>query len=338
MPKVEVRRCLQHERDRVMAFIDTHWSKGHIMATHTGLFDWQHQSVGRDGYDYMVAWRGEELLGVLGYINLTRYDPHLDGQNVIWLALWKVRDDCGVAGLGLSLLRAVMKQEPHAWIGVVGINTAHPPMYKALRFHTGQLTQYVLFNPQVQPQLAHVPKGVVLPQVKQGDAQLQRVDQASLTTWPNLNGAAVPAKSGDYFCRRFLEHPYYHYPLFQVVRDDQVVGLLATRQVEHEGAKALRLVDYMGDIEHLGQCGGALLEVLAQQQCEYADFWVRLADHTPLKQAGFHAVDPDGVLIVPNYFEPFEQRNVRMYYAFKGPEDHRIFRADGDQDRPNRLP
>ncbi|WP_074200908.1 hypothetical protein [Sulfurivirga caldicuralii] len=45
-------------------------------------------------------------------------------------------------------------------------------------------------------------------------------------------------------------------------------------------------------------------------------------------------------MIVPNYFEPFEQRNVPVYcVADPVPEGvlYRQFKADGDQDRPNLL-
>ncbi|ABK42678.1 hypothetical protein Mmc1_0151 [Magnetococcus marinus MC-1] len=337
MSKVEIRRCEMHERDAVMAFIDEHWSKGHIMGNHTGLFEWQHRGVGRQGYDFMLAWRGSELLGVLGYITMTRFDAALAGRHGIWLALWKVREDCGVAGLGLALLRTLMQQEPHSWIGAVGINTAVMALYKALGFHTGQLSQYVLFHPTLVPQLAHRPRDFVAPTVPLGDAQLVPLHAAALQAWPDLNGQAVPAKSNRYLQSRYLEHPYYDYQLFGVVRGEQPVALLVARKVCHGGHCALRVVDYVGELHHLGACGGALSQQIVQQQCEYVDLWAHLPDTTPLQQAGLHRVDAQGELMVPNYFEPFEARNVCIYYAFKGEAQHRIWRGDGDQDRPNRL-
>ena len=39
-----------------------------------------------------------------------------------------------------------------------------------------------------------------------------------------------------------------------------------------------------------------------------------------------------------NYFEPFEQRNVKIEIAYKTKGDNYVaFKADSDQDRPNIL-
>jgi hypothetical protein len=45
-------------------------------------------------------------------------------------------------------------------------------------------------------------------------------------------------------------------------------------------------------------------------------------------------------LVLPNYFSPFERRNVEIEFAYKVTDDTtpvRLFRADSDQDRPNRI-
>ncbi len=340
MSQVDIRLCATSERDSVMAFLNEHWSTGHVMATHTGLFDWQHASVDRAGYDYVLAWRGAELLGVLGYIATGRYDADLADRNTVWLSLWKVRDDCGVAGLGLALLRFLTETVPHSWLGVVGIEHSHPPMYRGLRFRTGELKQYVLFNPTVEPRLAPLPRGFVTPAIPRGEASLSSLDAEALASLDVRAIAvdAIPTKSARYFQARFLEHPFFAYTVYAIERGGRPVALMAARVLEESGSRALRVVDYWGSLHHLRECGTALLGEVQRSGCEYADLWAAVPDTAPLHEAGFHTVDPDGALVVPNYFEPFERRNVRILYAFKGPLEHRVFRADGDQDRPNRLP
>ncbi|OSM06781.1 hypothetical protein [Magnetofaba australis] len=339
MSGVEIRLCAAHERERVMAFLRQYWSAKHVLAHHKGLFEWQYRSVERDGYDYFLAWRGEELLGVLGFIDSRRYDPQLTGRNVAWLALWKVRDDAGVAGLGLQLLLTMMRELSAACFGVVGINPTHPPMYRALRYVSDELTQYLLLRPDAPTVLTHRPDDFVIPPGAPGAAQLRLLDAAALAQLDvsAIDDGQIPAKSARHFHTRFLEHPYYTYRVYAVVRADKPVALLAARRAEHAGVGALRLVDFWGDIAHLGQCGDALRAELAELECEYADLCAALPDDAPLAEAGFFALDPDGAFIAPNYFEPFEQRNVRIRYAFKGEAAPSIFRADGDQDRPNQL-
>ena len=45
-------------------------------------------------------------------------------------------------------------------------------------------------------------------------------------------------------------------------------------------------------------------------------------------------------LVIPNYFEPFEQKNIDIKFAYKTAQSLppvRLFKADGDQDRPSEL-
>ena len=57
-----------------------------------------------------------------------------------------------------------------------------------------------------------------------------------------------------------------------------------------------------------------------------------------IEKAGFLDRQEYDNLIIPNYFEPFERKNVDLRYAYKVKESSdpvRLFKADGDQDRPN---
>src|SRR5882672_8795498 len=116
---ISIWRCGPNEIDRLAEFIDQHWQSGHILAANRDVMDWQH-GLSDGSYDFLLATDGERLLGVLGYIAMRRFDPALAGDNVIWLALWKVRDGLGIAGLGLRLLNALKDIEPHVAIAVNG--------------------------------------------------------------------------------------------------------------------------------------------------------------------------------------------------------------------------
>lgn len=63
-------------------------------------------------------------------------------------------------------------------------------------------------------------------------------------------------------------------------------------------------------------------------------------DPRVLAAAGFiRATDAPG-LVLPNYFAPFEARNIEIemaYRVFDGDTPVRFFRADSDQDRPNKV-
>jgi hypothetical protein len=53
---------------------------------------------------------------------------------------------------------------------------------------------------------------------------------------------------------------------------------------------------------------------------------------------GFFPLEKD--IIIPHYFEPFLKKNISLDYAYinKTEESYTLFKADGDQDRPNLPP
>src|SRR4051812_19062888 len=144
-------RCPSGEIDDVVQFIEQHWKPGHILTTCRALLDWQHRLPDGSGYGFIVARRRSDstILGILGYIATNRFDASLTNANVLWLTTWKVRDDAGVSGLGLQLLRYLARTEPHIAIGVVGLTPSTLPIYKALGYATGELQHYVRPNAKV---------------------------------------------------------------------------------------------------------------------------------------------------------------------------------------------
>jgi len=341
---LEIRRFRDADAPLLMSFIDEHWERGHVLASNRALLDWQY----RDGDEYAVvgAWQDGVPVGMLGYIPTRRFDPALAGSsaNVTWLALWKVRDDVKSSAVGLRLLSAVSTLEPAAAIGVVGFNATHPPLYRALGYTVGELRQYVVFHPTRDPELSIVPTGRHRPRTRPGRAALRdlsRTDFESLdATWRIGDRLDVlPKKTAAYFCRRYFEHPWYCYRVSSLDVNGESRGVLATRVAEHDGRRALRIVDWCGDDSALAEAGSALERLLVEDDAEYADFWQHGIEPSYLTAAGFEAVDADGEMIVPTYFEPFVQENRRLRFAIRPTRSGAfvVTRGDGDQDRPNRL-
>ena len=68
--------------------------------------------------------------------------------------------------------------------------------------------------------------------------------------------------------------------------------------------------------------------------CEYADFYVQGFENQYIFEAGFSERIEGDENVIPNYFSPFEQRNIEIYVS--GNIEKGLFcKADGDQDRPN---
>ncbi|MEO9229490.1 MAG: hypothetical protein ABI216_11160 [Devosia sp.] len=335
---ISIARCHESDVADLMTFIEEHWRHNHILATNRAVLDWQHKCA--DGtYNFLLARRESGLAGVLGYIPTSRYDESLSANETIWLALWKVRTDLGRTGLGLALLRELGRLHPTAQIGVNGINHEHPNMYGSLGFHSGELKQYYVVNPRARRVLVvgQTGHGSVLPYPKAGQAVFSAYERAtpiSLEVAPEL----IPRKSPRYFAQRFLEHPLYQYRVHAISLEGQSRALIATRIDEYKGARALRIVDFLGDASVLQECGTAIDSLLTESAAEYADLWQHGLPDACLRKAGLVA-SVEGGPIVPSYYEPFVPDRARILFSVRVREgqEMRIFKADGDQDRPNHV-
>lgn len=337
-----IRRCRRTDIPDVLAFIDEHWKRGHILTVDRPLFEWQYARCGHPGeYNIMLARRDEDgaLLGLLGYLPTARFDPALADDNAIWLALWKVRDDAG-GPVGLSLLNEVVEHEPHTSIGVVGIQPAALAIYRALKFQVGTLQQYVLPNPDISDfHIASFGRPPIRPVADIGLSAVPLTESSfeRETAGLALGGrdACAPRKTPAYFRARFLQHPIYRYRTFVLHMDDRRVGLLAARVATHDGRRALRIVDVVAPDEIVPGLGALALAEIRALGAEYADLHNAGIEPALFEAAGFSRVDPGGTDIVPDHFEPFDARNAPISFALKSSRRGIVFKGDGDQDRPN---
>jgi RimJ/RimL family protein N-acetyltransferase len=332
--------CGLDDAGALMTFVRDEWSARHILANSRALLDWQHRDEAARRYTFVLA-RGDagEIVGMLGFIPASRYDPALSGAgDTLWLTTWKVRAD-RAKGLGLSLLRELSAREPAGWIGTVGLNPATRPIYEALGYRTGKLARHYLLNPEIEFRLARVPPASSPPKLSSGTTltPIGPSDFLQATDGLGLDDAdQIPRKTRAFLYRRYLKHPFYRYDAF-LARDGDHHGVVVVRACSHGGAEALRVVDYLGSPIALARSGRAFDLLLAEYGAEYVDFYCSgLAEE--LAAAGFRVVDADGELVLPGYFEPFVVRNVDLLFAIKGPPGRLVIcKGDADQDRPSQL-
>jgi hypothetical protein len=151
-----------------------------------------------------------------------------------------------------------------------------------------------------------------------------------------INVDSVEAKfmSREFFIKRFYEHPIYEYLLFYVSHTTTNKQLIVVMRVDNfNGNSALRIIYLLGDYDVFGSLGNWIDELLVKLNCEYADLYEKGINPKILFYCGFRDVINSGN-IIPNYFNPFEQRNITINYAttFEGII---LFKGDGDQDRPS---
>lgn len=75
---------------------------------------------------------------------------------------------------------------------------------------------------------------------------------------------------------------------------------------------------------------------MQENKWEYIDLYCYGIEDDILKRSGFLKRTENDPNIIPNYFEPFEQKNVDIYFVSNVMENLHLYRGDGDQDRPSK--
>lgn len=339
--EVSYRFARAADAERIQHFFDAYWKKGHVFAKNAGLLRWQHQRPAGDRLNFVLAETDSgELAGLLGFIPTSQFDPALEAQRDVWLAVWKTRTDLGVNAAGFQQLWYLQQQLEPQTICAVGLSKQALMLYKALGYRTGRLEHYNLLNPAVREfRIARVNGQVGAAVRASGSISVYRLDAAALEGYSAVCEAHAeryrPRKTPRYYRTRYLEHPSYRYEIYGAKRDGAPVGLLVTRAVEAQGAKALRIVDLCGAgaFEWVGEVASALL---ARSEAEYADLYCYGIDGQELLAGGLKRRQGDEI-VLPCYFEPFEASNVELDFGYlsKAPQKFVIVKGDSDQDRPN---
>ena len=79
----------------------------------------------------------------------------------------------------------------------------------------------------------------------------------------------------------------------------------------------------------------AVSRLMADCGAEYADCYCWGIPAQTMAEAGFCARTEDDLNIIPNYLTPPLCENTEYYFFTSEPAAFTMFKADGDQDRPN---
>ncbi len=332
--------CEKEDLPRLLTFIDTYWRKNHILVRSKEILDFQYYNRETGKYDFVLAENTQtgELDGIRGWIRVDQYDPALAQYDEVWSAVSKVRTDVEnneIKVLGSYLWRYL---EKHKGFGTVGISRFSFAMHTAIRHKTCSLGQYFILNRETKDfKIAVVPSNYQIPEIPKGSKwHLREIDDINTISDDAVPAYYRPFKSKTYLINRFAKHPVYHYHFYGIYEDNELKVIIVGKFVEINGGKILRIVDVWGLLEGVGCLYEDFQTILHESASEYVDFLCFGIDDSVFQNMGFDRLDPEqDRLIIPNYFEPFEAKNIVINGAYKPAERYCMFKADADQDRPS---
>ncbi len=339
--KYDIRFCREDECGRLMDFIGTYWKKGHVLSTSRELLDWQYHDVRNGRYNFVLAVHRDtgEIHGILGFIPTDLFDAGIRTP-MRWGAIWKVRADVAARGLGLALKFYMYRNAPAPYAGGIGLSDYSKAINSKMGEEIGRLKHYYMINGSMsQFILLRNP-----PARRAGHGDSSKFAELSEEEFLRRQGSyskyLLPYKSAKYYVGRFFRHPAYKYHC--IARDaGGSSAILFYRVAGHAGARCIMVVDFVGDERALGGAYNAFQSLLRENGAEYISFYEYGLSDNALLAAGLNEKSDDlsEAFVLPVYYEPFEQRNVRIdYHYFSDVSVERrvcFFKGDADQDRPN---
>lgn len=329
----EIRLLRKNEYDKIVEFIRCYWSEKHIFCQSREIFEFQHGNAQNGFYDFIIAVHKEsgEIHAVLGYISSAWYDKSERIPQAVYGALWKVRDDVTnkeIGKLGLGVLYYLIKMYPDSAYVTLGLSKDSQHIYQGLHFNFGLMNHYYIANANSKNYKIAENPVVEINAGYQRDIVIEKLDNI-----PEVKNTFFPNKSKEYILNRYIRHPVYKYKLLGIFCKGKIKCIWVIRIIAVQGSHCIRLVDMIGNLDEIGNISGNVQEILDEYQAEYIDCYNYGIEKDVFIGAGFHLVADK--TIIPNYFEPFEKKNIEIHYAYYGKEQVIIFKADADQDRPN---
>lgn len=334
--KYDIRLAAKDDIARIMTFIDTYWKKGHILAVNRSFFEYEFlEADGSVNFILAIDRQKDTLEGILGYLKASHDEECLD----IWGSVWKVKEG-NIPLLGLELALRMNELIPFRYHLGIGSNpkTSIPFMKLFPGRKIGKMKHFYRLCRQKDfriAKIAYLPENLCADECENGSLhkirQISSWDSAAeyLSVFDKKN---VPYKDEDYIKKRFFDHPIYQYMIYGISTEERQKAVVVFREESACGRKALRIVDYVGE-QSCFRCLGGFFDTM-KEQYEYIDFYCMGFEERFLYEAGFTLRQDEDANIIPNYFHPFEQRNVDIWAHY--PVDGVLFcKADGDQDRPN---
>jgi len=325
--------------ENIMLFLKKEWKEDHILANDREMFMWQYGNnhFGDDNTINFVIMEdaNKQIVGVNGYVPYSK-----EGDNrFISSAITKVKSQNVLPMAGVELVKRFrdLTNAKEEYSSGTNSKTMIPIAKRVMRYDVGIMKQYYILNPMVKNYLIAKP---ALNDTLTFGGELGK--KYILVQKPNFEDTNFNFniiydnqgyKSKDYLIHRYCNHPIYEYIIYALWDGhDNVVGFLIAREISVQERKILRIVDYIGNINNLKEIGTSLQKILVDKNYEYIDLVTSGLNEEIINGMGLELRNDETV--IPMYFEPFVRKNVDIWYQ-RSNEHITIFKADGDQDRPN---
>ncbi len=329
---ISIENCKTNNIKNIQNFIKLNYKKNHILTTNLKLFNWLYKDK-NSKYNFLILKKNKKIYSVLGFIPSSKFDKQ-NKNKFIWLAFLCGKKKKPLLGAGITILNYLHKKFLNNNFAVNSIGKKIIPLYKAFGYKVIELKQYYITNPNkaqnlIKGKIKKVKKYKTVKNLK-----FELINEKILKLL-KLKNNYTPTKSSKYFINKYIKNPFFNYKIGLITYKKIYKILIVLRIENYNKSKILRIVDISGDYKYLKYCYQIFLKLLENESAEFLDFIQYGINHKTLEKCNFK-LNRYSKPIIPIYFNPYVNRNVKIYSAFKTNNQKIIIvKADGDQDIPH---
>ena len=331
MSDTAVSRLEQKDLEEFKKFCLEAWGAPHALIHDETSFEYYYRAA--DGSLNFALARDDsgEILSVCGYIL-----SNSTGNPDAWIS-FLVSKKGAPFGLAYRLFDFIIETTRCRTIGCNNIREKTRGLYEFRGWSVETLSHYYRLNPALNEYTLCKLATIDIPSVEHSAIEAKRItDERGLEPFEKtVLPENLPYKDRLYLERRYFNNPWFAYEAAGIFDGGEPVALVFYRQIDAEGTAVLRVVDFIGDTRALPAAGEYLDRQMRERSAEYCDWYAYGLKEADMRRAGFALRARGGENIVPNYLEPPLCENTDFFFFTSELEGYRVFKADGDQDRPN---
>ena len=325
-------RVLDEQLMALREFCRINWGSEHPLIHNDRVFDWYYRK--EEYINMVIAYTKEEdgidIYGVCGFIPTSNSDTP---DVFISYILSKKGAQFGIA---LRLIEYIKELTKAVTINCNNIRKKTRGIYEFLNYTVDDMNHWYRLNGDIKEfKLCRV-NGDTRNPIGSREAETEIIDSCeALSEFPFDSFLTNrPYKDEEYVKRRYMEYPFFTYLLIKLKLGEKQ-AIIAIREIESSGSKMLRVEDFIGSRELIKDSGLALDRLLKEKKAEFIDWYSYGVKEHDMTEAGFSLLREGDCCIIPFYYAPLEMSNTDITIFTSEKEGFMMFRADGDQDRPN---
>ena len=128
----------------------------------------------------------------------------------------------------------------------------------------------------------------------------------------NIKNINYGLKNKNFLINKYLLNKFYNYKIYVIYNDDNTPqSFIIFRIINIKNSKCIRIVDRCGDFKTIKNDIAMFSYLLKKFNAEYLDFYSSEKIPMYLNQY-INKNSYDSNIIIPNYFEPFVQSNIKI--------------------------